>query len=573
MKLIRNFILVIIFACMVAFCLYIAPNYKEPNYKDRTNLVINYKNVTGTMKGEVIRENNNIYICLDDINNYYDNYIYHDEKYNYIIASKNGYLACFDINNGKLDINGKVTSNKIIKKNNLYYVPINVLQELYNIKVNYKEKTDIVVIESLDNETNQAKLNKKSVIKYKPTMLSKTLENVDSGSTVYIKNEEKTNENKEKKSKSILSKINNYIKQYEEENAKNWTYVKTENGTLGYIQNRYMDNISVTKTKEKENQETVSLVWDYYENVAATPKNDANTEYNGVNVVSPAFFFVGEDGNIKENIGENGQRYISWAKSKGYEIWPMVKCDNLLTENMRAILSDYKKRENLIKQIVELTRQYELDGINIDFENIKKDDKDYLSRFIIELKPRLESLDAKLSVDVTAPDGSPNWSLCYDRKTIGDVADYIIFMAYDQTSKKSSTIGSNAAYNWVEANVVKFIKNEGVDPSKIILAIPFYARLWKINENGTVESGFDISIKEQEKYTNKAQEKEWLEGTEQNYIEYSEKGYAYKMWLEDEESISKKLDLIKKYNLAGAAFWEKGMETEHVWTIVEEKLF
>lgn len=577
MKLIRNFILVIVFICAVAFCLHIAPNYKKSGYEERTNLVINYKNVTNTMKGELIREGNNIYISLNDINNYYDRYIYHDEKYNYIIASKNGYLACFDINNGKLDINGKVTTEKVIKKDGLYYIPINVLQELYNIKVDYKEKTDIVVIESLDNELKQVELNKKVEIKSKPTVLSRTLEKIDNNSIVYVREEEKTSEGKEKtnqnKSKSLLNKLNNYIEQYEEKNAENWTYVRTENGTLGYVRSSSMGKISTSRSKKETEQKNVSLVWEYYENTAATPKNDGNTEYKGINVVSPAFFFVDEDGNIKENVGENGQKYISWAKSKGYEIWPMVKCDNLLTENMRAILSDYKKRENLIKQIVQVTKTYNLDGINIDFENIKQDDKNYLSRFIIELKPRLETVGAKLSVDVTAPDGSPNWSLCYDRKTIGDIADYIIFMAYDQTSRKSSKIGSNAAYNWVETNVVKFIKNEEVNPNKIILAIPFYSRLWKVNGNGDVEQGFDISIKDQDKYINKASQKEWLQNTEQNYIEYYENGYTYKMWLEDDKSIAKKLDLIKKYNLAGAAFWEKGMEAGSVWSIVEDKLF
>ena len=206
-------------------------------------------------------------------------------------------------------------------------------------------------------------------------------------------------------------------------------------------------------------------------------------------------------------------------------------------------------------------------------ENINQKDKDYFSRFIIELKPRLESRGMKLSVDVTAPDGSPNWSLCYDRKTIGDVADYIIFMAYDQTSKKSSTIGSNASYDWVELNLKKFIKNNEVDPHKIILAIPFYSRLWKINSDGTSAGGFDININNQDKYLSKAVKKEWLNDALQNYVEYTNAGYTYKMWVEDEQSISKKLDLINEYDIAGAAFWEKGCEVESIWDIVEQKLF
>ena len=90
---------------------------------------------------------------------------------------------------------------------------------------------------------------------------------------------------------------------------------------------------------------------------------------------------------------------------------------------------------------------------------MKQEDKDMFSRFIIELTPRFKEMGLEVSVDVTAPDGGETWSLCFDRHVIGDVADYIVFMAYDQTSKNGSRVGSNAALNWVETNINKFIKN------------------------------------------------------------------------------------------------------------------
>ena len=202
-----------------------------------------------------------------------------------------------------------------------------------------------------------------------------------------------------------------------------------------------------------------------------------------------------------------------------------------------------------------------------------KADKDSLSRFIIELKPRLEQIDAKLSVDVTEPDGSDNWSLCYDRNIIGDVADYIVFMAYDQTAKSSKKPGSVAAYNWVEKNLKKFIDNEEVDPGKIILGVPFYTRLWKVNKEGISESASNIPMKDQQKYIDKATNKKWLNDEKQNYIEYSDNsGYIYKMWIEDEDSIEQKLNLIQEYKLAGVAFWQKGNEIDSIWSIIKQKL-
>ena len=51
--------------------------------------------------------------------------------------------------------------------------------------------------------------------------------------------------------------------------------------------------------------------------------------------------------------------------------------------NGKGILNDYEKRQNLINEIVNACVKYKLDGINIDFENMKQEDKDMYSRFII----------------------------------------------------------------------------------------------------------------------------------------------------------------------------------------------
>ena len=128
-------------------------------------------------------------------------------------------------------------------------------------------------------------------------------------------------------------------------------------------------------------------------------------------------------------------------------------------------------RHDLIENIISLVLKYDLDGINIDFENMHDEDKDLFSRFIIELKPRLNEIGAVLSVDVTAPDGSPEWSLCYDRYTIAQIADYIVFMGYDQYGESATTPGTNAGYNWVEANIQKFLGQEGVEADKLILGM------------------------------------------------------------------------------------------------------
>ena len=67
------------------------------------------------------------------------------------------------------------------------------------------------------------------------------------------------------------------------------------------------------------------------------------------------------------------------------------------------------------------------------------------------------------------------------------------------------------------------------------------------------------------------------EGFSYHYIKpskyiYTDKNVTYKMGIEDEDSIRQKLNLIKKYNLTGAAFWQKGFEKDDIWQIVKSQI-
>ena len=236
------------------------------------------------------------------------------------------------------------------------------------------------------------------------------------------------------------------------------------------------------------------------------------------------------------------------------------------------IMNDYNKRQELINEIVVACVRYKLDGINIDFENMKQEDKDMYSRFIIELTPRLKDMGLVVSVDVTAPDGSETWSMCFDRHVIGDVADYIVFMAYDQYGTSSNKSGTTAGYNWVELSLNKFLKTEEIESQKIILAIPLYARLWTEDSSGKVVKQSIVTLKSMENINSDGVEKEWDENLRQYYMEYKDDSYTKKIWIEDERSLKEKISLITSNNLGGVASWEKGMENDSFWTFLKQEI-
>ena len=516
---------------------------------NQTNLIINNSNATSSLKNNVYIKDGVVYVSKPDIYNFFDNTIIYDEKYNQVVTTSSTKIASLPIDSKQIQVNSSNTTIKAgaIILDEVAYVPISELDEVYNIKTTYVESEDLVYIDSLDREQQTATLKKDSSIKYKPTIISATLAKAKQGDTLTIANRS----------------------DYPVPNG--WTRVRTENGTLGYIQTGKLNEFKTIREKAEEKAKIegpISLAWDYYSEYVSAPTRTG--KITGVNVVSPSFFYMTKYSttNVYENVGNEGIAYVNWAHGNGYQVWPMFTNSNM--SETSKMLSDYKSRENVINQIIKYIKQYNLDGINIDFEGMYETDKDNFSRFLIEIRPRLNEIGAVLSVDVTAPDGAPEWSLCYDRYTIGKVADYVMFMAYDQYGVSATKAGTTAGHNWVEANVKKFLGQEEVKAEKIILGIPFYTRVWKEN-NGNVTSNV-VNIGNVNNVIPSNATKTWDEDLQQYYVEYKKGGATYKIWVEDEKSIEAKLDLVSKYNLGGAAYWEYDRATNSIWNLIESKI-
>ena len=547
-------ILIILAVIITALATFILRNKVKNNNEDYSSLklIINYTDVTNYLKAGVFRdENETIYLGKDDIANFYDEFIYYDKKYNQIITTSNDQIMVINIDNNEKEINGKKEKmkNNVIIKNDKFFIPLTDLEDIYNIKANYYKKTNTIVIDSVNNKLVEAESKKKNNVKYKCSLFSQTAETIEKGDKLTIVQLKEEQEN-------II--------------PDDWVKVRTQNGSLGYVKkNSIGEEIVVRQEKENTtNTEKISLVWDYYSEYATAP-NRTGTTIEGINVISPSFFYLEKhgQGNVEENIGTSGRSYIKWAHSNGYKVWPIIS-NNSMQETTSEIMEDYKMRQKLINHILEYVDAYDLDGINIDFENMKEEYKDLFSRFIIELTPRMREKGKVVSIDVTEPDGSPEWSLCFDRNTLGKVVDYMMFMAYDQTSQYSEKPGTTAGYNWVDININKFINREEVPKEKLILAIPFYTRLWE-EKNGEVTSNV-VSMKNTDSVIPKDAKKEWDDTLKQNYVEYEKDGATYKIWIEDEESIKEKLNLAKKYNLQGVSFWLKDFEKESIWKTIKQ---
>ena len=547
-KKVTKALIIVVAIIIIGVILYQINNNIVFDKNKNINLVINNKNITSNLKKDIFIQDDEIYISKQDLGNFFDKYIYEDTQNNQIITTYDTKIAAISLDENKISINGvsKKTYAQTIKKDDAIYLPIKELEDVYGIEISYIENSKVITIDSTSKEQKKAIVTKNLPVKSTKKFIAKTVDKIKKGSYVVVISEDK-----------------------------GYTKIRTENGKLGYIKSKYLANeVTVRENMEetKQIEGKVNLVWDYYSTVAKAPDRTGTT-IDGINVVSPAFFHLNKNGELEENVGEAGKKYIEWAHNNGYKVWPMVQNAEAGSINVTSnIMNDYNKRQELISQIIIYCVKYKLDGVNIDFENMKQEDKNMYSRFIIELEPRLKEIGMTLSVDVTAPDGSETWSMCFDRNVIGDVADYIVFMAYDEYGASSNKAGTTAGYDWVELGIKKFIETEEIKEEKIILAIPLYTRVWTEDSSGKITSKNTISMKNPYSVIPNGVEKQWNDSLKQYYVEYKDGNNTKKIWIEDETSLKEKISLIKKYKLGGVASWQKGMETDNFWKFLKNEI-
>lgn len=309
-------------------------------------------------------------------------------------------------------------------------------------------------------------------------------------------------------------------------------------------------------------EEPVVLAWHQVFNQSANSNMEefvsGKTEY--MNVISPTWF------GIADNTGElstlASKNYVERAHNLGLKVWPLINDFNKDVD-YKALFSSNAGRTNLINNIVYFIDSCGFDGINIDFESVKASyAEDYL-QFLRELSIVMRKKKKVLSIDNYVP---TEYTAHYDREEQGILADYVCVMAYDEHYAGSKEAGSVSSLNWVRTGISK--TKEVVDPKKIIVGLPFYTRIWRINPDGSLTSKALGMQGGKKRVAEAGAEKAWDDVTGQYYAEWKDGNDTMKIWLEEAQSLKNKLSEVDKNELGGVAFWKLGLENEGAWKSV-----
>ncbi|GAB2723733.1 glycosyl hydrolase family 18 protein [Paenibacillus thermoaerophilus] len=310
-------------------------------------------------------------------------------------------------------------------------------------------------------------------------------------------------------------------------------------------------------------------VWGWNGSSAAQTIRSHVTGTMGLDADSPTWFQLADaSGALKD---DSSAETVKWLRDQGYQVHPLVhnQFDKAMTTQF---LADPAAQDRFISALVKRAAELRVDGLNLDFENIAGSDRANFTEFVRKLSAAMHEHNLHLSIDL--PRGSLKWNhlTAFDHAKLKDYADTIIIMAYDQHYSSSPTAGSVSGLAWAEEGIQEFL-SYGIPRDKLMLGIPFYVREWKKDAAGNLVSNRALLMKDLPALiAAKNAVSTWDPQYGQYRIEYSEGGYNYVFWLEDKTTVEKRLELAKKYELAGVAAWRLGYDNKDLWElIVQEK--
>ena len=338
----------------------------------------------------------------------------------------------------------------------------------------------------------------------------------------------------------------------------NWARVMTPDGHIGYMHKWKMKNLHEETLKSDftapvyQNislDQKIVMVWHQVTIAAANQAMDSLiAKTKGVNVIAPTWFTLSSNSGAYESLADKS--YVDRAHEKGLQVWAVL--DNFSREcskNVQAevLLSRTSVREKLIENMMTEADRYGFDGINLDFESLKTAAGVHYIEFI--------------RVDNYVP---AVYNRFYNQKEQGNVADYVIIMGYDE-HYAGGEAGSVSSIGYVEKGIKDMLSL--VPKEKVINAVPFYTRLW--TGSGDNASSRAMGISEATKWVSESgMDLTWDDSVDQYYGRLDSQNGEQQLWMEETKSLGLKMDLIKKYNLAGVAGWRLGLETSDVWDVI-----
>lgn len=290
-----------------------------------------------------------------------------------------------------------------------------------------------------------------------------------------------------------------------------------------------------------------------------------------LDTVAPSYFNISEDGSLVLN--HPSPSFISQMHARGLKVVPFLSNHWNRTAGINAL----KDVETLSSQIAAYVEEYNLDGVNVDIENVTHEQKDQYTELVRLLREKLpEGKELSVAVAANPNNWQVGWHGSYDYAALAEHADYLMLMAYDEHFEGGEA-GPVASLDFVERSIQHALSY--VSPDKLVLGIPLYGRVWSLDNSRIIGKGTGSRVIQDIVNTTGATVTydETAQAVRAEFtITESSPQYTvgsdfvllpgrYTAWYDDARSYQAKLSLIEKYGLKGAGSWALGQEDPSIW--------
>ena len=491
--------------------------------------------------------NEEIYLPIDEVSKYLNPGFFYSEN-------ENMFIITTPVEKIAVSVADSAEQNLFVSRDGKNYISYNYLYQYTDMDGDVVlGDTDRIVIRTVF-DYDMRTVGEKAVVRERPTIRGLVLEKPEAGTQV-----------------SILESDGSM-------DAGAWTRVTTPTGYTGYIENKYLegDMIHVTEDRVRPEliythilrEDKINMVFHQTDNQASNNMLAQSLEgVSGVNVIAPTWFYLESPEGDMSSVASD--TYVATAHSRGLSVWTVANDFDGAVNSSKdtfSALSTYAGRSKIIDTIVSETVRVGADGINIDFEKVNADCAPYFQEFIRELSVSCRTQGLVLSIDAYVP----TYTKYLGRAELARTADYIVCMCYDEHTSGSETAGSVSSLPFVQKGIRDTLKE--VPPEQTVIALPFFTRLWKVNENAAPTSSAMGMGEAAAWLSENAANVVWDEETGQNYAEAKGVDGTSKIWVEDAQSISEKMKEVMAAGCAGVAEWKLGLETQDIWQVISDHL-
>jgi len=303
--------------------------------------------------------------------------------------------------------------------------------------------------------------------------------------------------------------------------------------------------------------------WAYYVTYAKDSFSALQANASALTYVSPYYFTLQSDGTIKNTEEPDTNTMLRNARVK---IIPMVK--NAATNaDFTPQIATPEARDKLATTIADLVVPRNYDGINVDFEDVRPEDRplltDTMSRIAAKIRPAGKLVTQ--AIVGKAKDSTGGYGGAFDYAALAPSVDFAMIMAYDY-HYAGGDAGPVAPIGWVR-DVTNYAA-QTFGAGKVLLGMPLYGYDWDLTSGGSAKAVTYGQALARSKRLGATRSVDLPSQSE--VVRYMDDGGdRHEVWFESAATFDAKFALVQQAGVAGFGLWRIGQEDGGIWDVMK----